>query len=71
MAGQFLVEFGDNTAASATRPLAKLCGVAPQPASSGRRPGPHRPFRSGDRAAKSALCIIAIVRMHRHEPTRN
>lgn len=46
---------------------AKLCGVAPQPASSGR----HRLSRGGDRAANSALYIVAIVRMRHHQPTRD
>jgi transposase len=50
--------------------FAKLCGVAPQPASSGRTTGRHRLSRGGDRAANSALYIVAIVRMCHHEPTR-
>ncbi|MFB9960947.1 transposase [Agromyces bracchium] len=40
-----------------------------QPASSGRTSGRHRLSRSGGRAANSALYIVAIVRMRRHEPT--
>ena len=51
--------------------FAKLCGVAPQPASSGRTTGRHRLSRSGDRAANSALYIITIVRMRHHQPTRD
>lgn len=71
IAGQFLVTVGDNTDRIRTEAaFAKLCGVAPQPASSGRTTGRHRLSRSGDRAANSALYIIAIVRMRRHEPTR-
>jgi transposase len=35
-----------------------------------RTTGRHRLSRSGDRAANSALYIIAIVRMRRHAPTR-
>jgi transposase len=50
--------------------FAKLCGVAPQPASSGRSTGRHRLSRSGDRAANSALYIVTIVRIRHHEPTR-
>jgi transposase len=50
--------------------FAKLRGVAPQPASSGRTTGRHRLSRSGDRAANSALYIVAITRMRHHEPTR-
>jgi transposase len=51
--------------------FAKLCGVAPQPASSGRTSGRHRLSRGGDRAANSALYIITIVRMRHHQPTRD
>jgi transposase len=50
--------------------FAKLCGVAPQPASSGRTTGRHRLSRSGNRAANSALYIVTIVRMRHHQPTR-
>jgi transposase len=71
IAGQFLVTVGDNTDRIRNEAaFAKLCGVAPQPASSGRTAGRHRLSRSGDRAANSALYIIAIVRMRRHQPTR-
>ena len=71
LAGQFLVTVGDNTTRiHSEAAFAKLCGVAPQPASSGRTAGRHRLCRSGDRAANSALYIVAIVRMRRHEPTR-
>lgn len=71
LAGQFLVTVGDNTGRIRNEAaFAKLCGVAPQPASSGRTTGRHRLSRSGDRAANSALYIITIVRMRRHEPTR-
>jgi transposase len=70
IAGQFLVTVGDNTDRIKNEAaFAKLCGVAPQPASSGRTTGRHRLSRSGDRAANSALYIVAIVRMRRHEPT--
>lgn len=51
--------------------FAKLCGVAPQPASSGRNSGRHRLSQGGDRAANSALYIVAIVRMRHHQPTRD
>jgi transposase len=72
IAGQFLVTAGDNADRIRTEAaFAKLCGVAPQPASSGRTTGRHRLSRSGDRAANSALYIITIVRMRRHQPTRD
>jgi transposase len=71
LAGQFLVTAGDNTDRIPTEAaFAKLCGVAPQPASSGRSTGRHRLSRGGDRAANSALYIITIVRLRHHEPTR-
>jgi len=46
--------------------FARLCGVAPIPASSGttRR---HRLHRGGDRAANRALHIAVVVRL-RHDP---
>ena len=71
LAGQFLITAGDNpNRIRSEAAFAKLCGVAPQPASSGRTTGRHRLSRSGDRAANSALYIVAITRMRHHEPTR-
>lgn len=72
IAGQFLITAGDNPARIRNEAaFAKLCGVAPQPASSGRTSGRHRLSRSGDRAANSALYIVTIVRMRHHQPTRD
>jgi transposase len=72
IAGQFLVTTGDNTGRIRNEAaFAKLCGVAPQPASSGRTSGRHRLSRGGDRAANSALYIVTIVRMRHHQPTRD
>jgi transposase len=72
IAGQFLVTAGDNAERIRNEAaFAKLCGVAPQPASSGRTTGRHRLSRGGDRAANSALYIITIVRMRHHQPTRD
>ena len=71
LAGQFLMTAGDNMDRIRNEAaFAKLCGVAPQPASSGRTTGRHRLSRGGDRAANSALYIVAIVRMRHHAPTR-
>jgi transposase len=71
VAGQFLVTAGDNAdRIHSEGAFAKLCGVAPQPASSGRTTRRHRLSRGGDRAANSALYIVTIVRMRHHEPTR-
>ena len=72
IAGQFLVTAGDNADRIRNEAaFAKLCGVAPQPASSGRTAGRHRLSRGGDRAANSALYIVTIVRMRHHQPTRD
>lgn len=71
VAGQLLVTAGDNPDRIRNEAaFAKLCGVAPQPASSGRTTGRHRLSRGGDRAANSALYTVAITRMRYHEPTR-
>ena len=71
IAGQLLITAGDNTKRLDTEAaFAKLCGVAPQPASSGKSTGRHRLSRSGDRDANSALYLIAITRMRGHELTR-
>jgi transposase len=71
LAGQFLVTGGDNPERIRNEAaFAKICGIAPKPASSGRTTGRHRLSRSGDRAANSALYVIAIVRMRHHAPTR-
>lgn len=48
---------------------AKLCGVAPMPASSGTTTR-HRLNRGGHRQANAALYRVVIVRMQHHEPTR-
>ena len=70
LAGQFLVTAGDNAGRIKNEAsFAKLCGVAPQPASSGRTTGRHRLSRGGDRAANSALYIIVVTRMRHHAPT--
>ena len=50
--------------------FAHLCGVAPIPASSGKRVR-HRLNRRGNRAANRALHIVALSRMSRDERTRN
>ena len=71
IAGQLLVTAGDNPERIGNEAaFAKLCGVAPQPASSGRTTGRHRLSRSGDRAANSALYLIVITRMRHHQPTK-
>jgi transposase len=72
LAGQFLVTAGDNPERIRNEAaFAKLCGVSPKPASSGRTNGRHRLNRGGDRAANSALYIVTIVRLRHHEATRD
>jgi len=69
-AGQLLVPAGDNPGRlGGEAAFARLCGVAPLPASSGRTDR-HRLNRGGDRHANHALWRIALVRMHCHEPTK-
>ena len=72
LAGQFLVTAGDNPERIRNETaFAKLCGVAPQPASSGRTTGRHRLNHAAATAqANSALYIVTIVRLRHHEPTR-
>src|SRR3546814_15023644 len=48
--------------------LAKLCGVCPIPATSGKT-NRFRLNRGGNRQANAALYRVAIVRMRNHQPT--
>ena len=50
--------------------FAKLCGVAPIEASSGKTVR-HRLNRGGNRQANRALHVVVVVRMRRHQPTRD
>ena len=50
--------------------FAKLCGVSPLEASSGKTVR-HRLNRGGNRDANRALHVILVVRMRRHQPTRD
>jgi transposase len=69
-AGQLLVTAGDNPhRLRSEAAFARLCGVAPIPASSGRTDR-HRLHRGGDRDANSALWRITLVRMRCHQPTK-
>jgi transposase len=70
IAGELLVAAGDNTdRIRSESAFAKLCGVAPIPASSGKTSGRYRINRGGNRQANSALYRAVIVRMRWHEPT--
>lgn len=69
-ASALLVSAGDNPDRLRSEAAwARLCGVAPIPASSGARHR-HRLNRGGDRQANTALWRIVLVRMSTHEPTR-
>ena len=70
IAGGLLVAAGDNTdRIRSEAAFAKLCGVAPIPASSGKTSGRYRLNRGGNRQANAALYRAVIVRMRWHEPT--
>ncbi|WP_331738600.1 IS110 family transposase [Embleya sp. NBC_00896] len=70
VAGQLLATAGDNPGRLRSEAaFAHLCGVAPIPASSGRRDR-HRLNRGGDRAANHALHTIVLSRMRWDERTR-
>ncbi|GLW59638.1 IS110 family transposase [Kitasatospora phosalacinea] len=70
VAGQLLATAGDNPdRLHSEAAFAHLCGVAPIPASSGRRDR-HRLNRGGDRAANHALHTIVLSRMRWDERTR-
>ena len=70
IAGELLVAAGDNTERIRSESaFAKLCGVAPIPASSGKTSGRYRINRGGNRQANAALYRAVIVRMRWHEPT--
>jgi transposase len=69
-AAQLLLTAGDNPERLRSEAsFAALCGVSPIPASSGKTIR-HRLNRGGDRAANSALHIIAIVRLRTDPKTK-
>lgn len=70
-AGQILTTAGENAdRLHSEASLARLCGVAPIPASSGATDR-HRLHRGGDRNANSAIHMIVINRLRWHQPTRD
>ncbi len=70
-AAQLLLTAGDNPdRLRSEASFAALCGVSPIPASSGKV-SRHRLNRGGDRAANSALHIIAIGRLRTDPRTRD
>ena len=69
-AAQLLLTAGDNPERLRSEAsFAELCGVSPVPASSGKTVR-HRLNRGGDRAAHSALHVIAIGRLRTDEKTK-
>src|SRR2546421_3616797 len=69
-AAQLLVTAGENAERlQSEASFAALCGASPVPASSGKTTR-HRLNRGGDRAANSALHIIAIGRLRTDPPTK-
>jgi transposase len=65
-----LIVLGDNPQRIRSEAaFAKLCGVCPVPASSGKT-SRHRLNRGGNRRANAALYRVALVRMRHHPPTR-
>lgn len=70
-AAELLILVGDNPERIRSEAaLAKLCGVCPLPASSGKTTR-HRLNRGGHRQANAALHRIIVSRMRFHQPTRD
>jgi transposase len=68
-AAEMLIVAGDNLERGrAEAAFARLCGVAPIPASSDMTTR-HRLNRGGHRQANAALYGVVIIRMQHHEPT--
>ena len=69
-AAEMLTLVGDNPERiKSEAALAKLCGVCPIPASSGKT-NRMRLNRGGNRKANAALYIVAVTRMRGHEATK-
>lgn len=69
-AAQMLITLGDNVhRIRSEAAFAKMCGVCPLPASSGKTRR-HRLNRGGNRQANASLFRVVIVRMRCHEPTK-
>lgn len=70
-AAELLIVIGDNPDRVRSEAcFAKLCGVAPIPASSGMT-NRHRLTWNGHRQANAALYRATILRMQYHEPTKS
>ncbi|MEP0919541.1 transposase [Leptolyngbya sp. DQ-M1] len=70
-AAEMLLTFGENAdRVHSEAAFAKMCGVCPIPASSGKTQR-HRLNRGGSRQANAALFRVVIVRMRWHQPTQD
>ena len=70
IAAQIIVTAGQNLhRLHSEAAFARLCGIAPIPASSGKT-SRHRLHRGGDRQANRALYLIAVGRLKNHPETR-
>ena len=70
-AATLLVAAGDNSdRIGAEGSWARLCGVTPLPANSGKVNARYRLNRGGDRQANAALYRIVLTRMSSHQQTR-
>jgi len=68
-AADMLILVGDNPERiRSDAAFAKLCGVCPIPASSGKT-NRHRLNRGGNRKANAAIYRVVIIRMRSHDPT--
>ena len=71
IAAQILVTAGENIdRMHSEAAFAKLCGVAPLPASSGKTGTRHRVNPGGDRHANSALYLVVVGRLKNHPETQ-
>lgn len=69
-AAQILISVGDNPERIRSEAaFAKLAGVCPIPAGSGKTDGRHRLYRGGNRRLNAARYRAVLVRMKFHEPT--
>lgn len=69
VAANLLVAVGDNPERIRSEAaFAKMCGVAPLPANSGKRTNRHRLNPGGNRHANSALWHVVLTRVSQREP---
>ena len=69
-AAMFIIAWSHPGRCRSEAAYARLAGVAPLPANSGQSQDRHRLNRYGDRKLNRACHIVALARMHHHEPTQ-